>query len=161
MPHHQLHYFRTCPGASRLTAVVFAQDLWTWPVAILQESIPSVIAHTCCTSSSFTVHAPGAHAYRSPCSHTGQGIIYTCAGFPDTVDTLPEWSKGVDSSSTSASCVGSNLTVVTAGAHLSTHQPLPQPHMAALHKTGGRPGHTAIGRPQVVQGSAWDDHTTA
>ena len=28
-------------------------------------------------------------------------------------DTLPEWSKGVDSSSTSASCVGSNPTGVT------------------------------------------------
>ena len=27
-------------------------------------------------------------------------------------DTLPEWSKGVDSSSTSASCVGSNPTAV-------------------------------------------------
>ena len=30
----------------------------------------------------------------------------------DTQDTLPEWSKGVDSSSTSASCVGSNPTGV-------------------------------------------------
>ena len=28
------------------------------------------------------------------------------------MDTLPEWSKGVDSSSTSASCVGSNPTGV-------------------------------------------------
>ena len=28
-------------------------------------------------------------------------------------DTLPEWSKGVDSSSTSASCVGSNPTGVS------------------------------------------------
>ena len=28
------------------------------------------------------------------------------------IDTLPEWSKGVDSSSTSASCVGSNPTGV-------------------------------------------------
>ena len=28
-------------------------------------------------------------------------------------DTLPEWSKGVDSSSTSTSCVGSNPTGVT------------------------------------------------
>ena len=31
---------------------------------------------------------------------------------PRTQDTLPEWSKGVDSSSTSASCVGSNPTGV-------------------------------------------------
>ena len=30
----------------------------------------------------------------------------------NSVDTLPEWSKGVDSSSTSASCVGSNPTGV-------------------------------------------------
>ena len=29
-----------------------------------------------------------------------------------TQDSLPEWSKGVDSSSTSASCVGSNPTAV-------------------------------------------------
>ena len=28
------------------------------------------------------------------------------------MDSLPEWSKGVDSSSTSASCVGSNPTAV-------------------------------------------------
>ena len=33
--------------------------------------------------------------------------------FPPTTDTLPELSKGVDSSSTSASCVGSNPTGVT------------------------------------------------
>ena len=30
-------------------------------------------------------------------------------------DSLPEWSKGVDSSSTSASCVGSNPTAATGG----------------------------------------------
>ena len=30
----------------------------------------------------------------------------------DGIDTLPEWSKGVDSSSISASCVGSNPTGV-------------------------------------------------
>ena len=38
-------------------------------------------------------------------------------------DTLPEWSKGVDSSSTSASCVGSNPTGVIAWqSKLSAHQ---------------------------------------
>ena len=31
---------------------------------------------------------------------------------PEQQDSLPEWSKGVDSSSTSASCVGSNPTAV-------------------------------------------------
>ena len=33
------------------------------------------------------------------------------------IDTLPEWSKGVDSSSTSASCVGSNPTGVNCLKH--------------------------------------------
>ena len=33
-------------------------------------------------------------------------------------DTLPEWSKGVDSSSTSASCVGSNPTGVISRQHI-------------------------------------------
>ena len=33
-------------------------------------------------------------------------------------DSLPEWSKGVDSSSTSASCVGSNPTAVILGQHV-------------------------------------------
>ena len=32
-------------------------------------------------------------------------------------DSLPEWSKGVDSNSTSASCVGSNPTAVTLQSH--------------------------------------------
>ena len=43
----------------------------------------------------------------------------SCVGLrADSVprDTLPEWSKGVDSSSTSASCVGSNPTGVTVSA---------------------------------------------
>ena len=33
------------------------------------------------------------------------------------IDTLPEWSKGVDSSSSSASCVGSNPTGVNCLKH--------------------------------------------
>ena len=36
----------------------------------------------------------------------------TCTPERRSPDTLPEWSKGVDSSSTSASCVGSNPTGV-------------------------------------------------
>ena len=36
--------------------------------------------------------------------------VDSCAAMAN--DTLPEWSKGVDSSSTSASCVGSNPTGV-------------------------------------------------
>ena len=36
----------------------------------------------------------------------------TCTPEHRSADTLPEWSKGVDSSSTSASCVGSNPTGV-------------------------------------------------
>ena len=38
---------------------------------------------------------------------------YSCVSNHFAKDTLPEWSKGVDSSSTSASCVGSNPTGVT------------------------------------------------
>ena len=38
-----------------------------------------------------------------------------------SIDTLPEWSKGVDSSSTSESCVGSNPTAVIS--FCSTDQP--------------------------------------
>merc|ERR1711873_1368 len=39
--------------------------------------------------------------------------LYDLGFASDAPDTLPEWSKGVDSSSTSASCVGSNPTGVT------------------------------------------------
>ena len=38
--------------------------------------------------------------------------VCTLPGFLGRRDSLPEWSKGVDSSSTSASCVGSNPTAV-------------------------------------------------
>ncbi len=37
----------------------------------------------------------------------------TIDGLHMGIDSLPEWSKGVGSSSTSASCVGSNPTAVT------------------------------------------------
>ena len=37
-----------------------------------------------------------------------------------TSDSLPEWSKGVDSSSTRAICVGSNPTAVTHARQLGT-----------------------------------------
>ena len=39
-------------------------------------------------------------------------------------DSLPEWSKGVDSSSTSASCVGSNPTAVTFNPPLRSNAPI-------------------------------------
>ena len=41
--------------------------------------------------------------------------LLVCDEMATCKDSLPEWSKGVDSSSTSASCVGSNPTAVTAG----------------------------------------------
>ena len=41
------------------------------------------------------------------------------------MDSLPEWSKGVDSSSTSASCVGSNPTAVSAMLPLLPAGPMP------------------------------------
>ena len=39
-----------------------------------------------------------------------------------TSDSLPEWSKGVDSSSTRAICVGSNPTAVTHARQLGTRR---------------------------------------
>ena len=46
------------------------------------------------------------------------------------VDTLPEWSKGVDSSSTSANCVGSNPTGVI-WSHSSSPTPTTKQSVAA------------------------------
>ena len=46
------------------------------------------------------------------------------------VDTLPEWSKGVDSSSTSANCVGSNPTGVI-WPHSSSSTPTTKQSVAA------------------------------
>ena len=46
------------------------------------------------------------------------------------VDTLPEWSKGVDSSSTSANCVGSNSTGVI-WPHSSSPTPTKKQSVAA------------------------------
>ena len=47
----------------------------------------------------------------SPCS--------AWLGWHGDKDSLPEWSKGVDSSSTSASCVGSNPTAVMFFSHMA------------------------------------------
>ena len=52
------------------------------------------------------------------------------------IDTLPEWSKGVDSSSTSASCVGSNPTAVildvwVVSAHARHWPPARRPNISA------------------------------
>ena len=53
-------------------------------------------------------------------------------------DTLPEWSKGVDSSSTSASCVGSNPTGVIS-------QPCDPDARATMHpQTTGTASHGHI-----------------
>ena len=57
-----------------------------------------VVSRSCAADASL-YSAAAAHAVNNAESHA--------------IDTLPEWSKGVDSSSTSASCVGSNPTSVT------------------------------------------------
>ena len=49
---------------------------------------------------------------------------------PNMHDSLPEWSKGVDSSSTSASCVGSNPTAVRPSFMI-------MPMMAPMKAAGG------------------------
>ena len=65
-------------------------------------------------------------------------------------DTLPEWSKGVDSSSTSASCVGSNPTGVIirfSDFHLDAMCQMPNDLAQALASTGrgSVPMHTKTG----------------
>ena len=52
------------------------------------------------------------------------------------VDTLPEWSKGVDSSSTSANCVGSNPTGVI---WLHSSSPTPKKNKVWLQQACSRP----------------------
>ena len=54
-------------------------------------------------------------------------------------DTLPEWSKGVDSSSTSASCVGSNPTgviIAFLGFQLKAKHQMPSDLALASASTG-------------------------
>ena len=54
-------------------------------------------------------------------------------------DTLPEWSKGVDSSSTSASCVGSNPTgviIAFSGFQLNAQHQMPSDLALASASTG-------------------------
>ena len=57
-------------------------------------------------------------------------------------DTLPEWSKGVDSSSTSASCVGSNPTAVNCLMCAHVCRSITRTHMVSnvdrTHGTGSR-----------------------
>ena len=56
-----------------------------------------------------------------------------------TKDTLPEWPKGVDSSSTSAICVGSNPTAVRQAWGMQLHASRSCKHM----RTSGRMGRSA------------------
>ena len=59
------------------------QDLWSWIVAILHDSMLSVMARTCCTSSNAFVHVPGAHGCwppapkqrRTPLLHCGSVLV--------------------------------------------------------------------------------------
>lgn len=54
------------------------------------------------------------------CPRGGSGSLSRAQfGWRDDKDSLPEWSKGVDSSSTSASCVGSNPTAVIFQPHVA------------------------------------------
>ena len=67
------------------------------------------------------------------------------------MDSLPEWSKGVDSSSTSASCVGSNPTAVMSSGLAAPPPPppsnrrLPRSRTTAGH-AGGRGGRRGEGQ---------------
>ena len=80
-----------------------------------------------------TTHAP-------VCVCASMLCTTTCSHPPLLTDSLPEWSKGVDSSSTSASCVGSNPTAVIlclpakarTGAPQRYRALLPSAHIASL-----------------------------
>ena len=56
---------------------------------------------------------PAPHSYRQMpglCGNVHFDILHIFLARIFSQDSLPEWSKGVDSSSTSESCVGSNPT---------------------------------------------------
>ena len=78
---------------------------------------PALVGHRCGLSLSILVHVQRASpACRRLALQAEFGRSHQCdqvhARAAEAEDSLPEWSKGVDSSSTSASCVGSNPTAV-------------------------------------------------
>ena len=62
------------------------------------------------------------------------------------IDSLPEWSKGVDSSSTSASCVGSNPIAVRPAWGMQPHASRSRKHM---HTSGCQ------GVRRCLRGESW------
>ena len=71
--------------------------------------------------------------------------------FSPSKQTLPEWSKGVDSSSTSANCVGSNPTGVI-WLHSSSPTPTKKQSVAAAGMLSGAAaqGATTLSRFHVA-----------
>ena len=72
-----------------------------WPLSFLLSSLFSLGSRVSPRLSSLVARGSSVQYLRAE-----KKIGYCCH------DSLPEWSKGVDSSSTSASCVGSNPTAV-------------------------------------------------
>ena len=91
------------------------------------EAQPYWVSHSACTLLRATADASKmVDAWKSP---TKQQLK----------DTLPEWSKGVDSSSTSASCVGSNPTgviIAPLGFQLNAQHQMPSDLAVASASTG-------------------------
>ena len=97
------------------------------PSSSKSEAQPYWVSHSACTLLRATADASKmVDARKSP---TKQQLK----------DTLPEWSKGVDSSSTSASCVGSNPTgviIAFLGFQLKAKRQMPSDLALASASTG-------------------------
>ena len=97
------------------------------PSSSKSEAQPYWVSHSACTLLRATADASKmVDAWKSP---TKQQLK----------DTLPEWSKGVDSSSTSASCVGSNPTgviIALLGFLLNAQHQMPSDLALAFASTG-------------------------
>ena len=96
---------------------------------LLRREAPYPLGHTSCAEMQLPLIQPRPSSSKSAAqpywvSHSACTLLRATADANKMVDargsltkhqlkdTLPEWSKGVDSSSTSASCVGSNPTGV-------------------------------------------------
>ena len=96
---------------------------------LLRREAPYPLGHTSCAEMQLPLIQPRPSSSKSAAqpywvSHSACTLLRATADANKMVDarksltkhqlkdTLPEWSKGVDSSSTSASCVGSNPTAV-------------------------------------------------
>ncbi len=95
--------------------------LWPWKTALRHGAARNLAQRSATHQQTSDVRGRGkaslcvCHCWRVGCFPTASHPCLTLddiSGGCSLQDSLPEWSKGVDSSSTSASCVGSNPTAV-------------------------------------------------